>query len=186
MKEYKRKYPQFALCGLNCGLCPRFQTEGGSKCPGCGGPDFHLKHPSCTVITCSKKHDDVEFCYQCQEYPCDRYNKEGKLDSFITYKNVLADFEKAEKSGIEKYIKELNEKVEILEYLIKNYNDGRKKNYYCIAVNLTSLQDLKKIVNKIKTEIHIQDVELKEKISLVVGLFEESAAKNKIELKLRK
>ncbi|HCP15088.1 MAG TPA: hypothetical protein DIT32_04865, partial [Peptococcaceae bacterium] len=64
MKEYVRAYPLFSLCGLNCGLCPRYHTEGESRCPGCGGPAFHLKHPSCAVITCSRKHGGVEHCCQ--------------------------------------------------------------------------------------------------------------------------
>lgn len=55
MKEYKREYSLFSLCGLNCGLCPHYQTNGISKCPGCGGQDFHLKHPTCAVITCNRK-----------------------------------------------------------------------------------------------------------------------------------
>jgi hypothetical protein len=33
MKEYYRNYPLFSLCGLNCGLCPRYHTQGESKCP---------------------------------------------------------------------------------------------------------------------------------------------------------
>ena len=34
--EYDREYPLFSACGLNCGLCPRFYTDGESRCPGCG------------------------------------------------------------------------------------------------------------------------------------------------------
>jgi len=54
MKEYKREYPLFSLCGLNCGLCPKYHTNGESKCPGCGGTDFTLKHPPCKVIRCNQ------------------------------------------------------------------------------------------------------------------------------------
>ncbi|MBN1499605.1 MAG: DUF3795 domain-containing protein [Spirochaetes bacterium] len=141
MEKYSRKYPQFSLCGLNCGLCPRYQTDGVSKCPGCGGKDFHLKHPSCAVISCSLKNDNVEFCYECSLFPCVKYKQVSDKDSFISYRNVLSDFKKAEKSGIEKYRKELDEKVLILERLISDYNDGRKKGFYCLAVNLLSRRD---------------------------------------------
>ena len=127
MKEYTREYPLFSLCGLNCGLCPRHQTDGSSRCPGCGGPDFHLQHPSCAVITCSRKHGDVEFCFQCADYPCARYREMPDADSFISYRNVISDFEKAEREGIETYASELAEKVRIVERLIAEYNDGRKK-----------------------------------------------------------
>lgn len=103
MQEYKREYPLFSLCGLNCGLCPRYQSEGASKCPGCGGRDFHLKHPACAVITCSMKHGDVAYCFLCKEYPCKKYQIPSEKDSFITYQKVTIDMQKAKEYGIEKY-----------------------------------------------------------------------------------
>lgn len=186
MMRYSRKYSLFSLCGLNCGLCPRYQTDGISKCPGCGGKNFHLKHPSCAVISCNRKHDHVEYCFQCSSYPCDRYKEPSKLDSFITYRNVITDFKKANETGLAKYQKELNEKVDILEYLIKNYNDGRRKGFYCLAVNLLKLPDLNEIIEQINNKIKNQDMEIKEKIKLVIDLLELKAKKEKIELKLRK
>lgn len=185
MQEYKRKYPLFSLCGLNCGLCPRYQTEGTSKCPGCGGPDFHLKHPTCAVISCNKKHDNVEFCFQCSSYPCERYNKPNTVDSFISYKNVIDDFKKAKKD-IEKYKKELNEKIKILEFLLVNYNDGRRKNYYCIAINHLKLETLKLIIDHINKKVASQNIDLKSKIKLIANLFEEKARQEGVEIKLRK
>ncbi|MGE5405079.1 MAG: DUF3795 domain-containing protein [Candidatus Saccharibacteria bacterium] len=184
MKEYKREYPLFSLCGLNCGLCPRYQSEGTSRCPGCGGKDFHLQHPSCAVISCSKKHGDVEYCFQCESYPCKRYECPSEKDSFITYQNVINDMQKAIDSGIEKYQAELNEKVKFLEYLISYFNDGRKKNFYCIAVNLFELADL----NDIKEEIEKFDesISQKDRIKMLESLFNDKAKTKNIELRLRK
>ena len=73
MAPFVRNNPRFSLCGLNCCLCPRFNTDGISKCPGCGGKDFSNQHPTCAVATCNKKHDNVEYCFQCSEYPCKKY-----------------------------------------------------------------------------------------------------------------
>jgi len=186
MEEYKRSTPQFSLCGLNCGLCPRYQTQGESKCPGCGGPDFHHKHPSCAVITCSKKHGSVKYCFECSSYPCERYRHAGNVDSFITYRNVITDFEKAKTDGVEPYMTDLQEKIEILEVLISTYNDGRRKGYYCTAVNLLSLPDLREIMNEIQEKIAPQDITPKEKIEKIVRLIEARAKASNIELKLRK
>jgi hypothetical protein len=136
MKEYKRKYPLFSLCGLNCGLCPRYQSEGKSKCPGCGEKDFCSKHPTCPVISCNIKHDNVEFCFQCSSYPCKKYIKRSKNDSFISYQNVKNDFEECSKIGIENYMNKLNSKIDILDFFLKNYNNGRLKGFYCLTVNL--------------------------------------------------
>jgi len=185
MKAYSREYPLFSLCGLNCGLCPRYQTDGASKCPGCGGTDFHLKHPSFAVITCMLKHDQVDYCFQCTSYPCEKYRNQNDKDSFITYQNVLIDFEKAKTEGMQQYKLELNEKVEILEYLIHNYNDGRRKNFYCIAVNLLSLASLKEVVQEIQNSVCPQDIDLKSKIEQIIKLFETRAKCDSIALKLR-
>ena len=185
MEEYKRTNPLFSLCGLNCGLCPRYNTQGASKCPGCGGTDFHLKHPSCAVITCSKKHGQVEYCYQCSAYPCERYSRMGEKDSFMSYRNVLSDFDKAKSGGAEKYTTELTEKIDILDFLINTYNDGRRKAFYCNAVNLLPLADLREIMDIIKERIAGYDIPLKEKIEEIVRLMEERAASHNIQLKLR-
>ncbi len=183
MKDYRRSYPEFALCGLNCGLCPRYHTDGPSRCPGCGGPDFHLKRPSCSVITCSRKHGNVEYCSQCEEFPCPRFSRPSRFDSFITYRRVLSDFEKATKLGIERYRAELDRKVEILKFLIKSCNDGKRKGFYCLAVNLLDLRDLERILKAIEAQRKATgsvDVEA------VVNRFNEAAKAKGIELKLRK
>lgn len=185
MKEYCREYPLYSLCGLNCGLCPRYHTDGVSKCPGCGGADFHLKHPACSVITCNKKHCNVEFCFQCSSFPCERYNKPNNGDSFISYSNVMIDFEKAN-NDIEEYKMELNEKITILEFLIANFNDGRRKNFYCISVNLLDLADLRDVVKEIRDHIMKQEIPLKNKIEQIVSFIEAKADKEGIKLELRK
>lgn len=184
MKEYHRENPLFSLCGLNCGLCPRFHTEGASRCPGCGGKDFHILHPSCAVITCSKKHGSIEYCSHCDSYPCDRFKNSGSVDSFITYRNVIRDMQKSSEIGIERYTAELKDKIAFLELLINNYNDGRKKNFYCIAVNLLKPEDL----NSIKENIEGLDVTVpqKEKIRKIEAWFYEKAKNRDIKLKLRK
>jgi len=185
MKVYSREYPLFSLCGLNCGLCPRYQTDGASKCPGCGGPDFYQKHPSCAVINCTLKHDQVEYCFQCASYPCEKYRNQSDKDSFITYRNVLVDFEKAKTQGLQRYKLELNEKVEILDYLTHNFNDGKRKNFYCIAVNLLSLASLKEIIQEIQNNVSSQNIDLKSKIQQIITLFEVKAKLESTEIKLR-
>lgn len=81
---------------------------------------------------------------------------------------------------------ELNEKVNILEFLINNYNDGRKKSFYCMTVNLLNLADLKRIMEQIDKKIKNQDIDIKEKIKLIIDLFESKAKNKNIDLKLRK
>ena len=92
--------------------------------------------------------------------------------------------QKAIEYGIEKYQEDLNEKISFLKYLISNYNDGRKKNFFCIAVNLLDLAD----INDIKEHIQKlgETISQKEKINMIESWFEEKAKGKNIDLKLRK
>ena len=185
MDNYTRKYPLLSLCGLNCGLCPRYHTDGTSKCPGCGGEAFYEKHPPCGVISCARRHGGIEYCYQCDEYPCKKYYKNGKIvDSFITKQNQLENFDRIKKIGLAACQAELNEKVEILHFLLNNYNDGRRKNFFCLAVNLLELQDVKNIMKRIAVETQ-PDNSIKEKSAIAAHLFEAMAGERNIILKLK-
>jgi hypothetical protein len=123
MEAYIRKNSDFSLCGLNCALCPNFHihTDGKFKCPGCGGEKFFENHPSCAIITCSRKHSNIEFCFECNEYPCKRYLEPSEKDSFITYKNREKNIKSATED-LSKYLDELEKKKNILCELLKNCN----------------------------------------------------------------
>jgi len=185
MNEFIRKEPRFALCGLNCCLCPRFHTEGSSKCPGCGGAEFSSKHPTCAVVTCNKKHENVEYCFECSEYPCKRYEKSGSVDSFITYRNVLSNFAEA-KNNIRQYLTGLKKRHEYLVYLLENHNEGKSKGLYCLAVNLLPLSDLSGIIKIIRENQLLKNKILKERAKEISKMFKEKANESGIELILRK
>jgi len=179
---YSRKHPEFSLCGLNCSLCPRFHVAGVSRCPGCGGKDFFLKHPSCGVITCSRKNGTIEYCFECRLYPCQKYSSTSEKDSFITYRKVAVDMAKA-KNNLADYLGELKKKEALLAYLLEKYDNGRMKNYYCLAVNLLEPEDISTMLNDIrrKDESDSDDVikEIKRRI-------EERAKERAVEIRLRK
>lgn len=164
---------------------PHYQSSGKSKCPGCGGKEFCTKHPTCSIITCNKNHDNVDYCFECKLYPCEKYKNTNQKDSFITYLNVKKDFEKCS-SSIEQYKNELNKKISILEFLLENYNNGRLKNYYCIAVNLMDLNDLEEIMNSINNELTKKEISIDSKINIITKLIEIKAKEKNIVLKLRK
>jgi len=181
--DYKiSNYPLFSVCGLNCGLCPRYYTVGSSRCPGCVGEGFSDVHPSCGILSCCQRKG-FEYCFECSEFPCQKYDNAGETDSFITQKNQFRDMEKA-KNDFVAYKAELNEKIKILEELLENYDDGRRKSFYCLAVNLLELQDLNSIIGKIRN-IDSQ-ITLKEKAKAVTCFFQEAADKKGVILKLRK
>ena len=182
MAHEQREYPLFSACGLNCGLCPRYHTNGASRCPGCAGEGFAQKHPPCGVLSCSRRCG-VQYCFACAEYPCKRFDGADQWDSFITHKNQLSDLEKAKSIGINAYQAQLNEKVALLEHLLKNYDDGRRKSFFCIAVNLLELKDLKNVMNALDKQAQAP---LKQRAAFAVDGFTQMAKDSGIALRLRK
>ncbi|MDL2234264.1 DUF3795 domain-containing protein [Ruminococcaceae bacterium OttesenSCG-928-L11] len=183
--EYRQRgYPLFSACGLNCGLCPRYQMDGASKCPGCAGEGFLTKHPTCGVLSCSQRKG-LEYCYQCEEYPCKKYDGADQSDSFITHLNQFRDMERARALGIEAYQTELDEKIAILEDLRTEYDDGRCKNLFCMAVNLLEMQDVRSVMEQIARETQPGQPK-KEKSAVAVRLIRNMAEQRGISLRLRK
>lgn len=176
INQFTRGNPLFSLCGLNCGLCP---MRLGGHCGGCG-----FGNQSCPLARCSMEHGGVEYCFQCNEYPCGRYDDIDVYDSFITHRGRKADLQKAQQIGIEAYNAEQEQKIKILENLLDRYNDGRKKTMFCIAVNLLELNELTAIMEQ--AELNTQGMSLKDASALVSSLFQQCAAAKGIELKLRK
>ncbi len=105
-------FPTVGCCGLDCGLCPRYYTVGTSRCPGCGGPDFFNKHPSCSFITCCVKKKNFEVCAECSEFPCSKFKSDEEYQqlqessSYPSCKKVISNLNFIKKHGIEKFIKQ--------------------------------------------------------------------------------
>ena len=184
MTDKIRSYPPFAACGLNCGLCPRYYTSGSSRCPGCAGEGFWDVHPLCGILSCCQRKG-LEYCFECAEFPCKKYDNTDLTDSFITHRNQFHDMEKAKQIGLEAYKSELDEKIGFLEILLKNYDDGRRKSFYCLALNLLELSDIKAIMEQIEDKTNPDDP-VKEKAKAAMQLFQTIANKQNILLKLRK
>ena len=176
----QRSYPHFSACGLNCGLCPRHYTDGSSRCPGCGGEDFSAKHPACGVLSCSTKRG-LEYCYLCDEYPCKKYDK-ALVDSFITHQHIFTDPERAKRLGIEAYRQELEEKITLLQRLLQD-DDGRRKSFFCLAVNLLPLEDITAALAASKAQLSETP---KERAAKITELFHAAAEQRGIPLKLIK
>ena len=180
MKGFHRDNQLFSLCGLNCGLCPMHLNK---YCPGCGGGEGNQ---SCKIAKCSLEHNGVEYCFQCSKYPCEKYSHIDDFDSFITHRNRRADLKKAKEIGIEAYNAEQLEKIKILDILLSGFNDGRKKTLFCTAVTLLDLQELREVLRQIENRSDLETLMLKEKSAFAAELLKAAAAKNNIELKLRK
>lgn len=178
MKNFKRENLRFSLCGLHCSLCPMNLNQ---YCPGCGGGEGNQ---SCSIAKCSLQHGNIEYCFQCENYPCERYENIDKFDSFITHQHQKRDMEKFRELGIDAYTAEQQRKQVLLNHLLNTYNDGRKKTLFCIAVNLLELDDLENIINEL--DATTSALPRKERAAYAGRLLQETADKKGVMLKLRK
>ena len=132
------------------------------------------------------EHGGVEYCCQCTEYPCEKYEHIDDFDSFITHRNRRTDLEKVRQFGAEAYNTEQMEKMKILDILLSGYNDGRKKTFFCVAVNLLNLQELREALREIESRLDMETLTLKEKSAFATGVLSETASRRKVELKLHR
>lgn len=87
--------------------------------------------------------------------------------------------------GSEAYGKEQQEKVSILNELLEQYNDGRKKTLYSMAVNLLDLEVLQYVMSILRGYSE-QNIDTKVKAAYATELLLEKANNAGVELKLRK
>ena len=155
LKKYPiKKYPTISVCGLDCGLCPRYYTIGSSRCPGCAGPDFFNKHPSCSFITCCVKKKNLEVCAECSEFPCSKfksneeYQQLKESSSYPSSKKILSNLNFIKKHGIKKFMEQQGSRIKLLQTLIKNFDDGRSRSFFCKAATLLDLTNLTSSLDK--------------------------------------
>lgn len=160
LKNYSaRKYPTIGVCGLDCGLCPRYYTRGTSRCPGCGGPDFFNKHPSCSFITCCVKKRKLEVCAECSDFPCSKFKTDEEYQqlkessSYPSCKVVMLNLEFIKEDGISKFIDQQKKRIKLLERMMDNCDDGRSRSFFCKAACLHDLPSLESALNEATQKI---------------------------------
>ena len=148
--QIKKRYPTIACCGIDCGLCPRYYTDGKSRCPGCMGEKFFKQHPSCSILTCCVKNQGLETCAECPQYPCEKIRQWDLADSFVTHKKSLENLRQIKDRGILEFIKQQEEKMIVLNKLLKEYDDGKSKSFYCLATALLEIEDLNEAIFEVE------------------------------------
>lgn len=178
MKGFERKNQLLSLCGLNCGLCPMLL---GKHCGGCGNGN-----QSCKIARCSLEQGKIEYCYECRNYPCEKYQNIDEYDSFITHRRQKADLEKAKRIGVEQYNLEQQQKIQALNYLLSNFNDGRRRSFFCVAVNLLELSEIQEAIEQLKTDMELSALPTKERAFRAAEIFHQIAGRRNIKLRLIK
>ena len=181
------KYPTIGICGLSCRLCPRYQTEAKSKCGGCKS-EFRMA-AGCPFITCAIKKKQFEFCWYCPDTKvCEKWSKHRALgkkhDSFKCYQRLEDNIAFIEKNGVVEFEKLQNAREKLLKTMLREFNEGRSKSYYCIAATVFEVDELQKILNEALEQA--KGLELKQKSKVLHALLDSAAQKKGYLLKLRK
>jgi len=178
------------VCGLYCGLCPRFQSKAPSRCLSC-----HLgeQHSYCSVYRCCVTKRGLFTCADCDEYPCERLLRvlgvEEGLDSFISHKPALPNLERIREAGLETYLEEQQERRLLVEHLLANYNEGRSMSFFCAASALMPPDLIRQAIGEMERMLaskQVDDSNIKAQAKAMRSSIQGLASQVGIDLKLRK
>jgi hypothetical protein len=183
----KIRYPEIAICGLSCRLCPHYHTEGPSRCGGCKTES--RAGAGCPFITCALKKKGVEFCWDCKESEtCEKWAKHResgkKSDSFKCYQKLEDDIAFVRKNGVEEFAETQMRRELLLKEMLREFNDGRSKSYYCIAATVLEIAELEEALSEAKK--NSGGLDSKEKAKILHIILERIAQQRDSLLKLRK
>ncbi len=177
--EFNRTDGLFSLCGLNCGLCP-MQIRG--ECSGCFNGS--TCYQTCPLAPCSVKHGHVQYCFQCPEYPCKRYDGIDAHDSLISHRNQKRDMLKAKDMGIDVYLAEQRKKKALLDHMLEEYDHGFYYVFFCLAANMLEADDLERVIGQ--ADESCGDMNREEKAAYLIRLLRKIAEERGIPLVLRR
>ncbi len=132
----------YGYCGMPCALCPRYRTEGTSRCPGCSHDGYYTD--VCKAHHCCREKG-LAHCGLCESFPCARL---GKMSDFrdLTTDNVKQRTCRAiAENGFDAWYAEYAERAELLTQALARYNNGRMKRYLCelfIRRDISALRDI--------------------------------------------
>ena len=181
------KYTDIGVCGLSCRLCPSYRTEAKSRCAGCKS-ETRIS-VGCPFITCAVKKNGVEFCWDCIESKtCEKWERHRdtgkKHDSFKCYQKLEDNILFIQENGMDKFEEVQKVREQLLTYMLKEFNEGRSKSYYCIAATVLTIEELEKAIDEAESKANGLDIRAKS--SLMHTALDNIASRNGYYLKLRK
>jgi hypothetical protein len=91
--------------------------------------------------------------------------------------------------GIKKFIEQQKKKMKLLGTMMKNFDDGRSRSFFCKEVDLLDLTSLESALDKANQKIkidHIKADDIKIKAKILKGILNEMALIEEIELAKKK
>jgi hypothetical protein len=181
------RHLEIGICGLSCRLCPRYHTDGSSRCGGCKSESRMAA--GCPFITCAVKRKGVEFCWDCDEASsCERWAKHRaagrERDSFTCYAFLDANIAAVAREGLESFAAKQRRRERLLDEMLDRFNEGRSKTYYCIAATVLEPSELRTALDAVSQGSESSDV--RERSKALHGCLDEVAGRRSVRLALRK
>ncbi len=181
------RYVEVGVCGLSCRLCSMYHTQTGSRCEGC--KSVSRMAVGCPFITCAVKKRGIEFCWQCLENAtCERWRKHREAgrqhDSFKCYQKLEEDISFIQEHGVVEFEEQQKIRENLLREMLRDFNDGRSKSYYCVAATVLGIDELREALAKAKRQS--RDMQPKEKSRAMHSILESVSKEKGYTLKLRR
>jgi hypothetical protein len=180
-------HPEIGVCGLSCRLCPRYHTQGESRCTGCKGEQ--RMSAGCPFITCAVKRKGIEFCWDCADSAeCERWARHRELgrthDSFVSYAGLEATIACVQCDGLEAFVAEQDLRESLLCEMLEEFNEGRSKAYYCIAATVLPPDELRRALTQARETSREMDPRARSKA--LHALLDAAADMRSVTIALRK
>jgi hypothetical protein len=125
-----------SVCGLNCARCDIYMAGHGDtklrgeildwfkkerneplepekiKCDGCRGSLNTHWSSDCEMMLCAKKNE-LQYCFQCKDFPCKTVNKFSS-DDVSHHKKTIENSKRMKEIGLELWIEEQRKKGQCL------------------------------------------------------------------------
>ena len=184
IKSPAKKHPKVGACGLDCVLCPRYYTEGKSRCGGCGC-DYSSAAIGCRIYRCCVMDKGFGTCAECGSFPCSRFEGADAADSFVTHRKMIANLRSIKGSGVEAFLEAQEERRILLGRMLTEHNDGRSKSFFCVAAALLPIEVLRSAVEEAE-RCGAEPKDMKSRAMALRSKLNEAAMKEGIDLQLRK
>lgn len=160
-------HPDIGICGLSCRLCPKYHTEGVSRCDGC--KTASRMGAGCPFITCAIRRKGIEFCWDCDEgAACDKWAGHRafsrQYDTFVCYQKLEDNIAIAERDGIGALDELHQAKLRLLAQMLREFNDGRSKSRFCVAATVLGIDELEGVLATARDASSGLDIKAKAKV----------------------
>ncbi|MBN1855342.1 MAG: DUF3795 domain-containing protein [Dehalococcoidia bacterium] len=182
-------YPTIGACGIDCGLCPRYNSKAVSRCPGCAPVGFlDAGGQWCKMTRCAVRDRGYETCAECAEFPCHRFEGWDQGDSFVSHLKSIANLHAIKERGLDGFLEQQSRRIGLLEAMLGEFDEGRSKSYCCVAAALLPLEELVDGVEKARREVverGIGEDDKKSRAKILRGVLDSVAERLNVSLRLR-